>query len=122
MSDVKICRECCDVFPADEVATYDVVREDGDYPGTDLCDGCADEYGHDGDIVSIWPSEWMETLRQDIATAVDIGRHENWQPWLYHAALWESLQSAPCDMTISEFADMVRAAGGQLIAAGRDDK
>lgn len=48
------CRECLDWFPAEEVKTYFVVRDGGDeYPGTSLCEECADEYRHDDDVESI---------------------------------------------------------------------
>lgn len=49
--DDKRCRECGTDFPTDQIRTYLVVRDGGDeYPGTQLCDHCADEYANDDDV------------------------------------------------------------------------
>lgn len=44
------CRDCRKSFPLSKLTTYYIARDDGTYPGTDLCEDCADEARNDDDV------------------------------------------------------------------------
>lgn len=50
-NDFHFCRECRKAFQGSALTTYYVVRDDGDYPHTQLCGECADEAHHDEDVI-----------------------------------------------------------------------
>jgi hypothetical protein len=48
-----VCREC---GSDDHVVVFDIIREDGEYPDTPLCDECIGVYAVDSDVISMHPA------------------------------------------------------------------